>query len=105
MDLALSLARIVGDERQFIRTLRQIRQDPGTTTAQALETTKHKIDSMETLFDECIDLWAHNNLEGGSIALAGILRQLPKERGVGLPVSIVCLGTPERGIQDVKSKN
>lgn len=79
MDLALSLARIIGDERQFIRTLRQMRQDPGTTTAQALENAKRKLDSMDSLFDECIDLWAHGNLKDGAIALAGILRQLPDE--------------------------
>jgi HEAT repeat protein len=78
MDLALSLMRIIGDEHRFIRILRQIRQDPGTATAQSLEAIKRNLTNMENLFDECIDLWAHDDLQAGSSALAGVIRQLPE---------------------------
>lgn len=36
LEVALALARLVGDERHFIRLLRQLRAEPGTSAAQAV---------------------------------------------------------------------
>jgi HEAT repeat protein len=79
MELALSLARIIDEEHSFIRILRQIRNDPGTIAAQILEAARHKLENNELSFSECIDLWAHEDLNAGSIALASIIRQLPED--------------------------
>jgi MFS family permease len=77
MELALSLARITGEEKHFIRILRQVRRDPGTIAAQTLETVQRKFANGDVAFDECITLWASDQTDAGSTALAALIRQLP----------------------------
>jgi HEAT repeat protein len=79
MELALSLARITGEEKHFIRILRQVRRDPGTIAAQTLETVQRKFANIDVSFDECITLWASDQTDAGSKALAALIRQLPDD--------------------------
>ena len=44
LELALSIARIIGDEHYFIQLVRQTRSDMGTAVAQALNTFKRRLE-------------------------------------------------------------
>jgi len=88
-ELALSLGRILGQETYFIRLLRQIRQEPGTAVAQSLEVIKPKFKECPALFDNAIDLWAHEQLAAGATALAEAILQLPEEPVDGIPGQIL----------------
>ncbi|WP_420580939.1 HEAT repeat domain-containing protein [Reichenbachiella sp.] len=85
MELALSLARLAGDEGHFIQLLRQARQDTGTATAQALTTIKRKIskeragNELLNTLDGCIDALARNDLEQGATLLSRLICLLPPE--------------------------
>lgn len=79
MEISLSLVRIIGEEYHFISLLRQIRREPGTTVAQALDSINRRPAFLEISFEECIDLWAHENLDSGSMALVDIIRQLSED--------------------------
>lgn len=86
LELALTLARMLGDEHHFIRLLRQLRADAGTATAQELAALKKKLEKLSlenaallTLLDECIDAFAHDELAGGTALLSQFLHQLPHD--------------------------
>jgi hypothetical protein len=86
LELALALARILGDEHHFIRLLRQLRADPGTAVAQELTTFKKRLatiapedENLATLLDECVNAFAHNDLAQGVALLSQLLRHLPGE--------------------------
>jgi MFS family permease len=84
-ELALSLGRILGQETYFIRLLRQIRREPGTAVARSLKAISPKFQNNQALFDNAIDLWAHEQLEAGTNALAEAILQLPENTVDGLP--------------------
>ncbi len=52
LELALSLARIVGDEHVFVGLLRQMREDQDTATAQALGNFRRHIERVRILSRE-----------------------------------------------------
>ncbi len=81
MELALAVARVVGDEPYFIRLLRNIRQDPGTNLFQALNTLKRKLDKttsseVKQKIDEAANLFAKNELDAGAVLLSEIIHAL-----------------------------
>jgi hypothetical protein len=84
MELALSIARLVGGEGRFIRLVRVSRADPGTTSSQAVTALRRKLakewpDQVElmALFNQCADSLAHNELTGGAKLMSQAIRQLP----------------------------
>jgi hypothetical protein len=86
MELALALARIVGDEHYFIQLLRQVRAETGTATSQALTALKRKstecqIDVAELVpvMDNCADSLARGKLERGAALMGRVIRLLPEE--------------------------
>ncbi|MFN8441853.1 MAG: MFS transporter [Caldilineaceae bacterium] len=86
LEIALALARLVGNEHHFIQLLRASRNDLGTGAAQALTTVKKKFDKLakndgEDLpqLDECITFFARNQVAEGMAALAALLPLLPQE--------------------------
>jgi hypothetical protein len=91
LELALSLARIVGDEHVFISLLRQTRTDPGTAMCQAVAAWRRRIDKAyaeqgagQTLA-ECEVTLARGDLDRGSRLLAQALRQRVCDPTAGRP--------------------
>lgn len=84
LELALALARLVGDEHRFIQLVRASRNDLGTGVAQALATLKRKFDratrkegeEMPAL-DDCITAFARNRFGEGLVQLVAILPAIP----------------------------
>lgn len=91
MELALALARVVGNERYFIQLQRQIRSDEGTAFSQAvsalqrLATRKRKQPSESTTPDldlllTCADHLARNHIDRGAQVLSDFANQLVESR-------------------------
>jgi MFS family permease len=85
-ELALALARLIGDEHRFIQLLRQTKVDAGTATSQAVTALKRRISQFEaggsylfTALDACADALAREELERGVGLLTEIIRSLPLE--------------------------
>ncbi|MFZ1755621.1 MAG: MFS transporter [Caldilineaceae bacterium] len=84
LEVALALARLVGDERHFIRLLRQLRAEPGTSAAQAVTgLARHLAGAKSTNTDttaqvqasllQSSEAFAQNKMEmGTALLLAGI---------------------------------
>jgi HEAT repeat protein/MFS family permease len=86
MELALALARIVGEEQRFIQLLRQTDTEIGTATSQAVFALKKKLDDHQSKFgdlleliDECADTLARQDLEHGIPLIRQVVLQLPME--------------------------
>jgi HEAT repeat protein/Na+/melibiose symporter-like transporter len=87
MEVALALARIVGDEHGFIQLLRQVRGEAGTAASQAITALKKKlsdyqvdgeVDLLATL-DHCAETLAQHDVERGAALIGSIIRLLPVE--------------------------
>ena len=83
LEIALSLARIVGGEHQFIRLLRQLRNDKGTAVSQALTVVKRHLgsdrDEVVNMITECADTFARQDLEGGVVRLVRLIHLMLPE--------------------------
>jgi len=84
LELALALARLVGEEHRFIQLVRATRDDLGTGIAQALAGLKKKFDrnakqTGETapVLDECITAFARNRTAEGMTDLVALLPAIP----------------------------
>ncbi len=84
-ELALALARVVGDEHPYIQLTRQCQEDAGTATSQAMTALKRTVseleeDSSELLaaMDDCAVALAREDLEKGVELLCNVIRLLPK---------------------------
>ena len=95
-ELALSLARIVGDEQQFIRILRQLRQETGTNASQLVFALGQKMADLrsanaelDALFHNCIDAFAREELDTGIDNLVAIIPQLPLDDALNNNAQIV----------------
>jgi hypothetical protein len=82
--LALSLARIVGDEHVFISLLRQTRTDPDTAAAQAVDALRRRLERAKRLNEATADslraagdAFAHGAAEAGLARLAEGLGGMP----------------------------
>ncbi len=83
MELALAIARIADNEKPFVRLLRGLRQDLGTTAAQAIQPLRRTLASDDAvphltkdIIDQCAMNFARNQHEAGSEALAQIIYHL-----------------------------
>jgi hypothetical protein len=84
MELALSIARVLGDESHFIRLLRQVRQDCGTAAAQETLLWKRKLEKsasteLRAKIDHASNEFAWGRLDVGAKQLAEILNEIPHE--------------------------
>jgi Na+/melibiose symporter-like transporter len=83
LELALTLARIVGDEHHYIHLLRSVRADAGTAIAQEITALKRRLvreqgaeTNIAQLVDESIGHFAHSAMERGAIALSQLITAL-----------------------------
>ncbi|MDO9464348.1 MAG: MFS transporter [bacterium] len=89
MELALALARIVGNEHYFVRLWRRPRSEIGTAASQAMLSLKRRIkkfhrdsDNFMTVLDDCAEALAENDLQRGTTLLSDVIDNLPvKEFG------------------------
>lgn len=86
MELALSLARILGDERAFIRLFRQLNTDMGAAVSQALSNLRRawrkklgRDSELLTLLDACALAWGQDDLTAGADLLAQLTEQIAAE--------------------------
>lgn len=83
MELALALARLVGDEHFFIQLVRQVRGDPGTAIAVAITNLRKELagDTVDARLvaqlDECAGVLAHGNVQNGAMLLGTAVAKLP----------------------------
>lgn len=84
IELALSLARVIGDEQRFIRLWRQTKQDIGTTGSQTVLALRHhfgrEYPELEQVITKSADAFAHNHLEQGTLLLVRLIHLLPIEQ-------------------------
>jgi HEAT repeat protein/Na+/melibiose symporter-like transporter len=95
-ELALAVARIVGDEHHFIQLLRQTQADTGTAASQAIAglkktITEYQIDSCDLLvaLDDCEDALARDDLERGVALISRVIRCLPVDEFAAAPSRIL----------------
>jgi HEAT repeat protein len=85
MEISLALARMMGDENAFIQLWRLVQEDPGTTISRAVLDFRKKIaggtlsEKLPAKLDECMELFARQQLKDGSGKLAEILADLPED--------------------------
>ncbi len=82
MEIALSLARILGNEQQFIRLLRRMRQDRGTTASQVISSYKRKAGrlldpELQRLISECSNQFAAEHVDEAAGLLSHMITRLP----------------------------
>jgi MFS family permease len=87
MEIALALARIVGDEPTYIRLLRQMRKETCTAASQAVSDLKKRIANLqagnrglESVIDDCAQAFARENLNRGAFLLGKVIAQIPGEK-------------------------
>jgi HEAT repeat protein len=83
-ELALAVARIVGNERGYIQLARALRQQPGTSVAQSLATTRRQLARTHHVDEKVLadlltleDLFAREQLDDGARRLGGWLVNFP----------------------------
>jgi MFS family permease len=86
MELALALARIIGNEQHFIQLWRQLRNEPGTSAAQAVTAFKRHLSKVHAapptfggLVDQCAEALARDDLAAGVARLVEVIAQLMPE--------------------------
>ena len=84
-ELALAVARILGNERGYIQLARSLRQQPGTTIAQSLASTRRNLLHSQIVSTEVTealrpieDEFAREQLDPAARAFGTWLAQLPK---------------------------
>jgi HEAT repeat protein len=95
MELALSLARIVGDEGAFIKLFRQVNVDMGMAVSQAVSHLRRRWrkklardGEVAGLLTACAAAWGRDDVETGSSLLAQLVNVLANELPVG-PASTI----------------
>jgi MFS family permease len=83
MELALALARIIGNEHRFVQLWRQMRAEPGTAASQVITSLKrrmrrwvaHRPRDAGTIsaIDQCAEAFARGDLERGAGLMASII--------------------------------
>ena len=94
MELALSIARLAGDEQPFIRLWRQASLDPGTAVSQAISSFRKKLNNsfpgdLITAADNCAGAFARDDFATGSALLSQLLSQLPADSLPEVEASII----------------
>jgi len=87
LEVALALARLHGDEHYFVQLARQLRTDPGTAAALAVDDIQKQLKKsgeldaeLAALIDPCIAALAHGDMDRGAVLLGRLLAELPLER-------------------------
>jgi HEAT repeat protein len=84
-ELALALARLVGDENHFILLVRSLKDDPGTAFSQELLALRKKwaaaddAGEIQQAFDNCLEAFSRQDLGTGSRELAVLIQAAPYE--------------------------
>jgi hypothetical protein len=85
-ELALSLARILGDDRNFIRLFRQLNADTGTAVSQAISRLhkrwRKKLarnGELDDLMIACAATWGRDDLDAGARLLAQLVDMIGNE--------------------------
>jgi MFS family permease len=87
MEVALALARIVGDEHGFIQLLRQMRGEAGTAMSQNVTALKKKLGEcrvdgevdLPAMLNRCAETLAQQDMEQGAALIGSIACLLPTE--------------------------
>jgi HEAT repeat protein/sugar phosphate permease len=108
-EMALALARLVGEENNFVSLLRQCDQEAGTPMAQAVLALRKRLDKGEdgagaagSLLDQCAKTLARQELEPGLAQLAEAIALLPVQRQAPHVLAILqetALRTQQFGVQ------
>jgi HEAT repeat protein len=95
-EMALALARLVGDENNFVSLLRQCDQEAGTPMAQAVLALRKRLDkgngeasAASAALDQCAKTLAQQEMENGVAWLAQVISLLPTEHQAPHVVAIV----------------
>ena len=84
LELALALARLVGDEHNFIQLVRQVRADPGTAIAVAISSLRRELPAdpqaagVMAELDECAGVLARGNVNRGAMLFGTVIGHLPE---------------------------
>jgi len=100
MQLALALARIVGDEAHFIRLSRQAQQESGTVASQEIAAIRKRLsrsladDQLQSVLLECQEALAREDLTRGALLVGQVIDRLPIEEfnAAGVAVLRACAG-------------
>lgn len=89
MELALSLARMVGQEKEFISLMRQLRDDPGTASAQVMLSVRQRIGKdvdpeIITLITQTSDAFAADDMQMGVACLVLLMQEPLAKLGLTL---------------------
>jgi hypothetical protein len=83
-ELALAVARILGDERHYIQLARGLRDQPGTRSAQAVEAARRELmrvhrrgEALTATLVTVADHFAHDQMDMGCAGLADWLEHAP----------------------------
>jgi HEAT repeat protein/MFS family permease len=87
MEVALALARIVGDEHNFIQLLRQVRGEAGTAASQSVTALKKRMGEYQVesgagllaTLDSCAEVLAQDDLERGVALLCSAIHLSPSK--------------------------
>ena len=84
MEIALSMARILGNEQQFIRLLRRMREDRGTTASQVISSYQRKVGrsldpELQRLISECSNQFATDHVDEAAGLLGHMITRLPRD--------------------------
>ena len=96
LELALALARLIGNEHHFIHLWRGMRIDPGTASSQAVASVRRKAGrtvsdpSLVAAMEECAEALARRELESGAVLLRRIIiASLPMDSVGEIPSEIL----------------
>lgn len=94
LELALALARLIGNEHHFIHLWRGMRTEPGTVASQAMTSAKrnigHIVDdpALMDAMEDCAEVLAQDELERGATSISGMIPMLPVD-GTGKTVALI----------------
>jgi HEAT repeat protein len=85
LEVALALARIVGNEQGFVQLMRQIRAERGTATAQAIAALQKRMSGigeggLTAVLEQCINALARDEVEDGVTLLLQLVELIPAEQ-------------------------
>ncbi len=94
LELALALARLIGDEHHFIHLWRGMRTEPGTVASQAISTAKRRVgrvvddQALMDAMEDCAEVLAQDELEQGAASISRMIPMLPVDKA-GKTVALI----------------
>jgi len=84
LELALALARLVGDENFFVRLAREVRSDPDTPLAQSITSTEKRLEkaglsgrSTAVEWNDCASTFSQGDYHTGVVKFLDLLSGIP----------------------------